>query len=76
MCTSCNDELGAISVLNTNAPSKLEFHTPTPPATTPHIGSAASNRSGLRSIKPAVIMPPNEWPHAMVLFGTPYRALK
>ena len=56
---------GANSVLNTNSASSEVFHTPTPPASTPHIGSAPANRSGWRWTRPAVIMPPNEWPQAM-----------
>jgi hypothetical protein len=49
------------------------FHWLIPPESTPQIGSAAVKRSGLSWTRPAVMMPPSEWPHAIVRagFGSP-----
>ena len=37
---------GSISFWNANSPSRAVFQVATPPDSTPHIGSAASNRLG------------------------------
>ena len=37
---------GSISCWNANAPSSAVFQVATPPDSTPHMGSAASNRFG------------------------------
>ena len=37
---------GSISFWNANAPSSAVFQVATPPDSTPHMGSAASNRFG------------------------------
>ena len=55
----------------TNSASRPSFQTATPPATTPHMGSAASNRLAWVCSRPAVMMPPSEWPHAIVRVGVP-----
>jgi len=47
------------------------FQVATPPDSTPHIGSAPSKRSGKLWIRPAVMMPPSEWPQAIVRVGWP-----
>ena len=52
-----------------NALSSAWFHVPTPPARTPHMGSAAVNRPGSSWSKPAVMIPPSEWPQAIVRLG-------
>ena len=67
MFTTCTD--GSMSCWNANAPSAAAFQVPTPPDSTPHMGRAALNRLGYRWIRPAVMMPPSEWPQAMVWVG-------
>src|SRR6266545_2707451 len=57
--------------LKANRPSSAWFQVPTPPASTPHIGRAPSKRSGAACTRPAVMMPPSEWPQAMVVVGRP-----
>ncbi len=69
MFTTCTD--GSISCWNANAASSAVFQVATPPDSTPHIGSAPANRCGYVWIRPAVMMPPSEWPHAIVRFGCP-----
>jgi hypothetical protein len=67
MLTTCTD--GSTSCWNPNAESSAVFQVPTPPASTPHMGSAAVNRFGYRWISPAVMMPPSECPQATVRDG-------
>src|SRR6266571_2249647 len=69
MFTTCTD--GSISCWNANAPSSAVFQVATPPDSTPHIGSAPAKRFGNSWIRPAVMMPPSEWPHAIVRVGWP-----
>ena len=69
MLTTCTD--GSTSCWNAKAESSAVFQVATPPLSTPHIGSAAVNRPGNCWISPAVMMPPSEWPQAMVLLGWP-----
>jgi hypothetical protein len=64
---------GSISCWNANAASSPVFQVATPPDSTPHMGSAASNRFGKSWISPAVMMPPSECPQATVVRGWPYR---
>src|SRR5690242_13687871 len=65
---------GSISFWNANAASRAVFQVATPPDSTPHMGSAALNLAGNRWMRPAVMMPPSEWPHATVRDGLPYLA--
>ena len=69
MLTTCTE--GSISCWKANSASSAVFQVATPPDSTPHIGSAAVNRPGYRWIRPAVMMPPSEWPHATVRAGVP-----
>jgi hypothetical protein len=63
---------GAISRWNANAASSAVFQVATPPDSTPHAGSAALNSFGYSWIRPAVIMPPSDSPHATVCRGALY----
>jgi hypothetical protein len=67
MFTTVTD--GSMSCWNANAASAAVFQVATPPDSTPHMGRAALNRRGYRWIRPAVMMPPSEWPQAMVRAG-------
>src|SRR5205807_1398325 len=67
MFTTVTD--GSISCWKANAASAAVFQVATPPDSTPHMGRAALNRLGYRWIRPAVMMPPSEWPQAMVRAG-------
>src|ERR1700676_4630724 len=67
---------GARRVLKANSESSAVFHVATPPESTPHKGRAASKRSGLRWMRPAVMIPPSECPHAMGSFWMPDHFLK
>jgi len=62
---------GSISFWNANAASSPVFQVATPPDSTPHMGSAASNRFGKSWSRPAVMMPPSECPQATVVAGWP-----
>ena len=62
---------GASNCWNANAESSAVFQVATPPDSTPHMGRAALNRFGYVWIRPAVMMPPSEWPHAIVRAGRP-----
>ena len=71
MFTTCSPLAGASNCWKANAESSAVFQVATPPDSTPHIGSAAVNRLGYRWVSPAVMMPPSEWPHAIVWLGRP-----
>ena len=69
MLTTCTD--GSISCWKANSESSAVFQVATPPESTPHIGRAPTNRFGYCWIRPAVMMPPSEWPQAIVRLGWP-----
>src|SRR6185437_10576291 len=48
MLTTCNGVFAPSKVLKANSPSSAVFHVATPPERTPHMGRAASKRSGKR----------------------------
>src|SRR5579863_7861953 len=69
MLTTLTD--GSTRVWKATAASSAVFQVATPPDSTPHMGSAASKEPGYRWIRPAVMMPPSEWPQAIVCRGRP-----
>ncbi len=71
MCTSWSAESGASSALKAKAESSDWFQVPTPPASTPHMGRAPAKRCGYFCTRPAVMIPPSEWPQAIVRVGRP-----